>query len=73
MCDLALSVFEVCFVDLDAIFERADFFPRPFPGVPLSASPASWFLPLEGLRIMLLRPCAKQDADFLGVVEFVVV
>ena len=39
--DLAPSVFEICFVELDALFERAAFFSSPFPGITLLALPAS--------------------------------
>ena len=56
--DLAPSVFEVCLVDFDALFDRAAFFPLPFPGVPLLASTDFWVLPLEGLRRILFLPCA---------------
>ena len=57
--DLAPSVFEVCLVDLDALFERAAFFLCTFPGEPLPASPTFLFRPLEGFRRMLFWHCAE--------------
>ena len=71
--DSAPSVFEVWLVNFDALFELTAFFPCPFLGVPLSASPAFWVLPLEGIRRMIYRPCADWDADLLGVLYFVIV
>ena len=71
--DLAPLVFEVCLVDANSLLERAAFFPLPFPGVPLSALPAFWGLPLEGLQRMLFRTCADWDADFCGGLDLVVV
>ena len=65
--------FKVCFVNLDAIFERAAFVPRLLPGVFLSASPALQFLPLNGFRMMLFRPCANKDADCCCGLDLVVV
>ena len=62
--DLAPSVLEVYKVDVEALLERAAFFFVPFSGVPLSAAPACWDCPLEGLQMMLFRPCADQDAYF---------
>ena len=51
--DLAPSVFEVRNVDLNALLERAAFVLFPFSGVPLSAAPAFWDFPREGLLRML--------------------
>ena len=70
---MALSVFEVCFVDLDALFKRAALIPCPFPGVPLLASPDLRFHTLEGFRRMLFQPCVDRDADCFCVLDFVVV
>ena len=53
--NLAPSVFEVRNVDLDALLERAAFVISPFSGVPLSAAPACWDFPREGLWRMLCR------------------
>ena len=53
--NLASSVFEVRNVNLDALLERAAFFFFLFSGVPLSAAPACWDFPREGLRRMLCR------------------
>ena len=53
--DLAPLVFEVRNVDLDALLERAAFFFFPFSGVPLSAAPACWDFPREGLWRMLCQ------------------
>ena len=64
--DLAPSVFEVRNVDLDALLERAAFFFSPFSGVPLSAAPACWDFPLEGLKRMLCWRGADLEADFGG-------
>ena len=71
--DLALSVFEVCFVDLDALSERAFFFPCLFLGVPLSELSASRFIPLKGFQRILFWLCVEQDAYCLGVLDLVVV
>ena len=60
---LVPSVFEVCMVDVDALLEHAAFFPIPFPGVPLSASPDFLDLPLEGLQRILFRSCADRHTD----------
>ena len=62
--NLAPLVFEVRNVDLDALLERAVFFFFPFSGVPLSAAPACWDFPREGLRRMLCRRGADREADF---------
>ena len=62
--DLEPSVLEVYKVDVEALLERAAFFFVPFSGVPLSTAPACWDRPLEGIRRILFRPCADQDADF---------
>ena len=51
-------VFEVYLVDVNALLERAAFFPLAFPGVPLSASPAFWDLLLKEFRSMIFQPCA---------------
>ena len=64
--NLAPLVFEVRNVDLDALFKRAAFLFSPFSGVPLSAAPACWDFPREGLRRMLCRRGADQEADFGG-------
>ena len=56
--NLAPSVFEVCLVDLNALFERSAFFPQPFPDVPLLALPTFWFCPPRGdLKDALLAFC----------------
>ena len=64
--DLAPSVFEVRNVDLDALMECAAFFFFRFSGVPLSAAPACWDFPGEGIRRMLYRRGANQEEDFGG-------
>ena len=71
--NLAPSVFEVCMVDFNELLERAAFLFSPFPGVPLSASPNFWNLPLEGLQRMLFRTCANRDAYFCGGIDLVFV
>ena len=62
--------FKVCFVNLDALFERAAFLPRPLHGVPQSTYPALRFCTLKGFQMMLFRTCV--DADCLCVLYFVV-
>ena len=62
--DLAPSVFEVCNVDFDALLERAAFLFPPFLGVPLSAAPACWDIPREGLQRTLFRLGADRDTYF---------
>ena len=63
---LAPSVFKVRNVDLDALLKRAAFVLFPFSGVPLSAAPACWYCPREGLRRMLCGTGADREADFGG-------
>ena len=71
--DLAPSVFEVCFFDHGAIFERADFLSCLLPGVMLLALPTSQFCPLKGFRKMLLWPCANWDANCCCLLDFLVI
>ena len=70
--DLAPSVFEVRNVDLDALLEIADFVLLVFSGVPLSASPAFWDFPREGIQRILCRCGADREADFGGGPDLVV-
>ena len=64
--NLAPSVFEVRNVNVNALLERAAFVLFHFSGVPLSAAPAFLDFPREGLRRMLCRRGADQEADFGG-------
>ena len=64
--NLAPSVFEVLNVDRNALLERAAFALSPFSGVQLSAAPACWDFPREGLRRMLCWRGADREADFGG-------
>ena len=71
--DLELSVFDICFVNLDALFERVAFLPRLLPDAPLLAYPTLRFCPLKGFQRILFWPCANRDADFFSGVDFLVV
>ena len=70
--DLAPLVFEVCNVDLDGLLERAAFVLFPFSGVPLSASPACWYFPCEGLQSILCRSGADLEVAIIGGPDLVV-